>query len=445
MNKDYTEEETKVVDLDGLEDKMQDEEFYDKDIADKNIEDEEENDEIEDSEEQDSEKQDEEVEERKDEDQKEEKSKEGKKEESKESKPKKKNNKKLYIIIGVISALIILGIILLIIFIPKKNDNNKTKDKDVEDKSKSESQFVKTLNSALKSGDLAKEINKGLKDSNITTDKVHLLNIDIDKDGKQELVVYAEDSSKKYILQFEIGDEVTYEDSFQLDSRDSFGYAYSVSSDRNYFYSKYEGNYTIIGKQKKVIKEADFMDDYFVIVNTYKNTPILNNSIEYDLENSFDVEKLDKNEINEETLLKDNDIGENEIRPAAEDYFKKKKTEEEEKKKAEEEKKKAEEEAAKKEQESSFKLNNKTLHYGKYSQEKTTIEYVIINSNGSGEIDGNSCTWKFGKHNFAQDSSEDEELESVNFNCTDGDYYLTAFENDKLGDGGTINLTLEKE
>lgn len=425
MDKDYSEEETKEVDLSELEDKNGEDIQENDEIEENNTTDEESENEINDKE---------------------------KIEESKEetnndkNKNKKNKNKKLYIIIGIMSALIILGIILLIIFLPKdKKENTKNKDKDVEDKSESKSQFLTTITNTLENGDLVKEINKGLKDSGVTTNKVYLLNIDIDKDNKQELIVYAEDSSKKYILQFEVNDEITYEDSFQLDSKDSFGYTYSVNSDRNYFYTKYNENYTIIERQKKVIKETDFMNEYFIIANTYKNTPILNNGIEFDLETDFDIEKLDKNEINEETLLKDNDIGTNEIRPAAEDYFKKKKDEEEAAKKAEEEKKKAEEEAAKKEQESSFKLEGKTLHYGKYSQDPSIIiEYVIINSNGSGEIDGNSCTWKFGKHNFAQDSSNNEELESVNFNCTDGDYYFTAFEDDKLGNGGEIDLTLEK-
>ncbi len=387
---------------------------------------------------------DEEQEENIEEEQTEEKESKKVKDDKTKTEPTKKLKKKtLYIIIGVVAALIILITVLVVVLLPKdKEEGTKTTDK--KDKTTG-SAYVQAIKKSLESGDLAKEISKALNDSSVDTNKINLISMDIDSDDKQELVAYVEDSSKKYILQFEVGDEVTYEDSFQVDTKDSLGYTYSTKDDETYWYTVSSSNYTIIKKQKKVIKEEDYMNEYFTIINTYKNVPILNNAIEYDLVTPFDVEKLEKDEITKEKLLEDNKIKESEIKPAAEKHFREKQEEEEQKKKEEEEKKKAEEEAAKKEAESSFKLEGKTLHYGKYSTDPAIIiGYVIINSNGSGEIDGNSCTWQFGKHDFAQDSSGAKEMDSVNFTCTDGTYSFTAFEDDKLGNGGEIDLTLEK-
>lgn len=359
---------------------------------------------------------------------------------------KEKNNKKLYIILGTVAIIIVLIIIILIVILPKKSTENSEVDKNQsEKKAKKGSQFVETINKSLENGDLEKEINKALNDCNVETKSLSLLSIDIDSDDKEELIAYIEGNNKKYLLQFKVTDEVSYEDSFQLDSKDSFGYTYSIENDKNYWYTIYSGNYTIIEPQKKVIKEEIYLDNYFTIATVYKNTPILNNGVEYDLVTKFDAEEIEKDKITEKILLDDNKITKSEIKPAAEKYIKDKQDAIDKAKKEEEEKKKAEEEAAKKEEESRFKLEGKTLHYGKYTQDPAVIiGYVIINSNGSGEIDGNSCTWKFGKHDFAQDSSEKQEKDSVNFTCTDGDYHFTAFEDDKLGNGGEIDLKLEK-
>lgn len=361
-------------------------------------------------------------------------------------KDSKKDKKTLYIIVGLSAIILILIIVLLIVLIPKNKESKNKNVSSTEDKV-SESEFVKTISNAIKNEKLVKEINKALNDSNVKTNKVYLLSMDIDRDNKQELMAYAEDENKKFLLQFEITDEVVYEDSFQLDSKDSMGYTYSVETDRNYFFTLHNGNYTIIERQKKIIKEEDYIKNYFTIANTYNKIPILNNAVEYDLSENFDAKELEKKEINEETLLKDNDIKETDIRPAAEKYFKDKKEAEEKAKKEEEERKIKEEEAKKKEEESTFKLEGKTLHYGKYTAETAVMfESIIINKDKTAKVDDKECSWKIGTFDFSQDSSknEDNKKESITITCEEGDYNLTAFENDKLSNGGMLEFVFEK-
>ena len=89
---------------------------------------------------------------------------------------------------------------------------------------------------------------------------------------------------------------------FPPDQNIQFGVEYSPNS-RPPVIGK---NYTIISSAKKIIKEEDFLNDYFALTKTYQEKPILNHCIEYKFDKKLDVKKIEQNTIKTKDFLKDN-------------------------------------------------------------------------------------------------------------------------------------------
>jgi len=308
----------------------------------------------------------------------------------KEEKPNKK--KIIFIVSGIIIGLIIL--IILVLVLTHKGDK---KEKNTTKKN-NDSPFVTTIKDSLKDGSFDKEIKNGLTTNEINADTVCILNMDIDSDLEQEVVVYAEEGTKKAILQLEVYEGVSLEDSFPVDTKDSIGYAYSSERKENYWYTLSNKNYTIISSAKKIIKEEDFLNNYFALTSTYKQKPILNNCVDYKLDGKLDAKKLEKSAIKNEDVLKDNNIKEDEIADAYTKYIKEK-TEKEAKEKEEAEKK-AKEEAERKKLEGTLKLGNYNYKYGTYNLNTADGEsdgVMVLYSDLTCEFKGVACTFTVGE------------------------------------------------
>ena len=288
-----------------------------------------------------------------------------KKEDNKEKKPID-NQKLIFIIGGVVLALIIIIVIIVLLTRGKKEDTKEEKNND--------SPFATAIKSSIKSGEFDKSIKEGLNEIGIDTKSVCLLSLDIDSDDEQELIAYAEDSKAKGLLHFEIYDDIALEDQYLLDAKDSIGYTYSSEKNTNYWYTEHAKSYTIISSAKKIIKEEDFLINYFPLTKTYKEKPILNECITYDFDKKLSVKKLEKGAITNKKLIKDNKIDQTKVKEEYTKYAK-----EQEEKKAKE---KAEAEAKAKQEEQQKKLSGQ-LKIGDY-----TYKYGTYNLYVDDKIDG---------------------------------------------------------
>ena len=321
------------------------------------------------------------------------------KEDNNSSEEKKPMNKKLIIIIGSCVIAIILIILLNVLLLPKDK-----KEEDEPTKKNNDSKFAAAVKASIESGDFDKAIKKGLDATGISTDKVCLISMDLDSDGDQGIVAYAEDSNLKAIIQLEVDDEVNYDDSFPLDSKDSIGYAYSSDKLENYWYTEYSKTYTIISSAKKIIKEDDFLNNYFSLTKTYKEKPVLNNCIEYKMDKELDVKSLEKEAITTEKLLKDNSIKEEEIGDAYKKYVTDK--EEKEKKEKEEKEKQAKEEEERKKLQGTLKLGNYSYKFGTYkvyNEDNELDGTMILYSDLSCVYNETTCTYTVGEVRGNQD------------------------------------------
>lgn len=297
----------------------------------------------------------------------EEKAPEEKQEDNKEDKEKKPiDKKKILIIGGIVLALIIIIVIIILLTHGKKEEKKVEKSND--------SPFAAAIKSTIKSGKFDKEIKEGLNEIGIDSKSVCLLSLDIDSDDEQELIAYAEDSKAKGILHYEIYDDIALEDKYLLDSKDSIGYAYSSEKNANYWYTEQAKSYTIISSAKKIIKEEDFLTNYFSLTKTYKEKPILNECINYDFDKKLSVKELEKKAITNKKLIKDNKIDQTKVKDEYTKYVK-----EQEEKKAKE---KAEAEAKAKQEEQQKKLSGQ-LKIGDY-----TYKYGTYNIYVDDKIDG---------------------------------------------------------
>ncbi len=247
-----------------------------------------------------------------------------------------KNKKKIWLIIGICSIVLVLIVIIIILI-----QNGKKDEPNLQTSNNKDSKFVSFLKESIKSGELDKAIKEGLNDNNIDANSVCILSMDLDSDGQEGLVVYV-DADKKMILQLDTEAMISYEDSFPIDAKDSLGYVYSKEKDENYWYTEFEKNYTIISSSKKIIKEEDFLNNYFALTKTYKQKPILNHCIEYRFDKELNAQKIEKNTIKTKDLLKDNNIKQEEVKEAYNKYITEKK--EQEQKAKEEAEQKAKEE-----------------------------------------------------------------------------------------------------
>ncbi|MBR6136544.1 MAG: hypothetical protein IKQ06_00115 [Bacilli bacterium] len=310
-----------------------------------------------------------------------------------------KNKKKIILIVGGIILGLIIIIILVVLLTHKgdKEDNKKTK-------KNNDSPFVTTMKASLKDGSFDKEIKKGLTENEINADSVCILNMDIDSDLEQELVVYAEEGTKKAIFQLEVDEIVALEDSFPVDTKDSLGYVYSSERKENFWYTESQKNYTIISSAKKIIKEDDFLNNYFALTKTYEEKPILDHCKEYKLDGDLDAKKLEKSAITNEKVLEDNKIKEEEIADAYAKYIKEK-TEKEAKEKEEAEKK-AKEEAERKKLEGTLVIGTNKYKYGTYNlttSEGESDGVMILYSDLTCVFKGVACTYTLGDVRNAED------------------------------------------
>lgn len=327
-------------------------------------------------------------------------------------KTKKKSNKKKIIIISVLSViLIILIAVAVFLFLNKNNKKDEPK----------RSAYYKTIEKELDNKTLGEKFDKALAKNDIDAGSVKIISIDIDSDNKQDLVAYAEDSSKKYILNFNVSSSVTYEDSYQVTSSSSIGYAYSKEDKNTYYYTEYNDQYTVISDTKKIMSKEDFEENYYVVTTKYDNSNILDDAIDYDLDDDLDIEELENNKITKKSLLKSNNLTTSTVEDKAIKYFTDKQKEQEQlaKEKEEQEKEAAEE----RKKNAGFTLGEYVMKYGKYvgtlddMKETITLNYDSTATFESSNGTTYTCTWTVGTATDGQDASTAVEAPAVNITC----------------------------
>lgn len=351
------------------------------------------------------------------------------KKEKDKNKDKKKSNKKKIIIISVLSLiLIILIVVAVFLFLNKNNKKDEP----------NRSEYYKAIEKELDNKTLGKKFDKALEKNNIDTASVKVISIDIDSDNKQDLVAYAEDSSKKYILNFDVSSNVTYEESYQVTSSSSFGYAYSKEDKTTYYYTEYNGQYTVISDTKKIMSKEEFEENYYIVTNKYDNSDILSDSIDYDLDDDLDIEELENNKITKKGLLESNDLTTSSVEEKASKYFTDKQEEKERLAKEQEEKEKQEAEERKKN--AGFTVGNYTLKYGKYVGTLDDMkETIVLNYDRTATYDDSNgraftCTWSVGTAWDGQDADSAVEAPAVNITCNGASISLFAMSNKTLRD-----------
>lgn len=333
------------------------------------------------------------------------------------------------IIVGVVAAVVVIALILVFVLSGSKKSKSTINHRVI---SNDYSAFVNAINNSKETGLFDKEINKALRDVDVDTNSISLISIDIDSDNDYELVGFVEDKNKNYILQFEIYDgDVLYEDNYQVDSKDSLTYAYSIKEDYPYWTTNYVSEYTIIKHPKRVLKSIDYLDGYYEITKKYKNKDFFDNAIEYKSGSKIDALKLEKNQITYKKILEDKKLTEANIKDSASKY----KSDRENSLKEEENKKNSVVEESNDNNESNLtiNINGLTIHYGQY-HESATILYgnFVLHQNGSCEIGGNSCSWSFGTYDFGKGQEQ-----SIDVNNGSEVIHLTSHENDTLTNGAT--------
>ena len=304
-----------------------------------------------------------------------------------------KKKKKIWMIGGIAAGALLL-VILVIVLIPKKGSQT-TQLKVAEN---NDSKFASTIKKSLESGDFDRALKEGLKEHDIEATSVCLLRMDLDSDGDQGLVAYAEGSNKKVLIQLEVDGHVFYDDSYPLDAKDSLGYVYSSEKEENFWYTEHEKNYTIISSAKKIIKEEDFLSEFFPLTKTYQQKPILSSCLDYSFNKKLDVEKLEKNVLTEELLLKDNNMKKEDIKEAYKKYLETK-AEEEKKKQEEEEQKKKEEEEQRK-LAGSLNIGERSYKYGAYklyTSENAEDGVMYLYSDGTCIYKDVDCKYQVGE------------------------------------------------
>ena len=319
--------------------------------------------------------------------------KEEKQEEPKEKKKTKFSKKQIITICSVAAGLLVVLIIVFCLLLGKKKAVRPVRKVDP-----NTSLFVSTVQASLESGILDKEIQKGLKETGIKTNTVTLISLDIDSDGEQEVIAYAEGKDKKALLSLEVEEDIVYDENYPIDAKDALGYGYSSEKQETLWYALYSGNVVIIYDTKKIIKADDYINNYVGLTSQYKGKAILENGIEYKFNKKLDVEKLEEEEITNEKLLEDNNIKKEEAKDIYEKY-KKEKDEKEAKEKEEAEKAKKEEEERQKTQ-GTLKLGNHNYQYGKYKIVTPDDEedgYVTLYSDLTCIYKEQSCTFTVGE------------------------------------------------
>ena len=315
----------------------------------------------------------------------------------KEGKEKKGPKKKVIIIIAICIATIVIACVLVFAFKDKKTDN-KT--------SKTPQSWEDVLTLAASDGSLVKALETQRDNSDINTDKMDIMLLDIDSDDEYELVAYAKDSKNGNLSIFEIDEEVTYDKDYELNDTASLAYVYNKINEKAYYAVLGSEENIVISLTDKEVDNEEFTSDYYLITTEYDSDNILDNALSINFQKddiSSTVKQVIKNKFTNEELLEDNDVTLKDIQNTIEEQEEEeaKKKEEEQKQKEEEEKKRQEEEQKKKQEEqealeeakrqeelkNKLQVGSKTLDYGTY---KTTSKYTAAIT----LIKGGECTYK---------------------------------------------------
>ena len=350
----------------------------------------------------------------------------------KEEKKKAKKKKISKIIIIIVFIAIILGVIAA--FVVPMYLNETQKESTTQKRVISKNPYETAIRTALEDGSLAKEVTKALETNSIQAKQVELMSFDIDSDNDLELIAYAEDDTKKFILQFEVDEYVIYEDSYPVNSKESIGFVYSYSQEDVFWETESSERYTIISDTKYIVQEDIFLSEYYVITKTYKDKPILSNIVVYELNKKLNVEKLLQNKITNDMVLDSLNLSIDDIKTTALDK-----------------KKLAEQEITQKRVEelansNSFQLNGRRLLYGTYidSEEPIEVTTIVIERNGTAVLDGSACTWTREEHEFSGNSIT-AGAESLVLLCSNQKYYYTSMNDFELTNVGQSTLTYRDE
>ena len=330
----------------------------------------------------------------------------------KSKKDKVKNNKKKSkkpLIISIVVIFIIILIIVVLLFL----NNNKSID--------NRSKYYKAIENSLDSGKLSDTFDYVLKKLKVDATHAKLLAIDIDSDKSLDLVAYIENKNQNYILNFEVDDGVYYEENYEISEIKNFGYAYSYIDNNLYWFTINNHEYTVISNGKKIMSKEEFEENYYIVTIKYDNSNILDDAIDYDLDDDLDIEELEKNKITKKSLLKSNNLTTSTVEDKAIKYFTDKQKEQEKLAKEKEEQEKLEAEERKKN--AGFTLGEYTMKYGKYvgilsdMKETITLNYDLTATYESSDGKTYTCTWTVGTATDGQDALTAVEAPAVNLTC----------------------------
>ena len=337
--------------------------------------------------------------------------------------------RKIRLIIIIAVLVVIVGVVVAVFVLPGKKSNKSTSTVNARKVSNNYSMFVNSLDASLNSGALDKEINKALKEIKLNTNTLSLLALDIDSDNELELVAYVEDGNDKYLLQFEVYDgDVLYEDKFQVNSKDSLAYAYSIKEDKTYWITDYVSEYTIIKHPRRVIKSIEFLDGYYVITNKFDEKEIIDNAVEYKAGYKLNALKLEESAIDYEKILVDNSLTKENVKDIALKY-KSDRDEAAKNVEAEQQNRVIEQD----ENNLTLELNGHVLHYGKYV-ESGAIFYgdLVLHQNGVCELGSIKCTWSSGNYDFGSGIEQ-----SIDITRGSELIHFTVHSNDTVTNGDT--------
>ena len=337
---------------------------------------------------------------------------------------KKTRKKNMAIIAGLAAFMVVFSISFFVIRFSPNNANRKVQNREIDQTLT----YIDILENSIQSGDFSKEVSNALKET--TEGDVSFLLMDIDSDEQMELVGYVEGIEKKYLLQFEIDEDVYYDRSFEMDAKDSLGYAFSPDENRCYWYAESQGTVALIKTQKTILKKNDFINSYYSVTKTIEEVSIIDKFIHYPFDKDFKIETLKENEINQEVLFTKNSITIDSIRSSYSSVL-------EEKKKVEEEANKAKElEEQKKE---IFDLNGVLLHYGKYKDNGNSYGDLTLNRDGSCQIGEKECTWTKTAYKF----SSEEMIGAISIKYDDKELFVSSWSSNCISDNKNYTVTYQ--
>ena len=337
---------------------------------------------------------------------------------------KKTRKKNMAIIGGLAAFIVVFSITFFAIRFSPNNANRKVQNREI-DKTLTP---MEILENSIKSGEFSKEVSNALKET--TEGDVSFLLMDIDSDEQMELVGYVEGLEKKYLLQFEIDEDVYYDRSFEMDAKDSLGYAFSPNENRCYWYVENQGTVALIKAQKTILKNSDFINSYFTVTKTLEEVCVIDKFIKYPFDKDFKVDTLEENKINQEVLFTKDGLSIDSIRASYSSVL-------EEKQKVEAEANKAKE--LEEQKKDIFDLNTVLLRYGTYKDMGNSYGDFTINRDGSCQIGGKECTWEKTAYKF----SGEEMIGAIVIRYDGKELYISSWNSNCLSDGKNYTVTYQ--